>query len=647
MNESSAETSQTPNAASKLMTMPCSRPLTTTPASKTGEPVSPPDAWALHTPASAPPPRTRDAVRRGDSAPRVRARASVPSPPLASTSPARRARGSIPTLAPRAPVWFRFSAHEFPPRASGPFFPSPSPSPLLPRSHPSPVSSLPPPGASRPRRRGLGFASAPPDDRPAGVKTLVLAARPGAALAAELCASTLPAHDAVKTALPSAQRSGRVSRAMYPLAGAPALDRWLAALRRCRATTRAPADSTRVVVACASDAASDYDAWTAGASSNGARVVAVSSGPRVAASPAAQILDAIDAATVGGPSFTDHWLIVLDGDAAPEPNFDLDAFSATSLALGKDAVLRGDVCASEPKVELKMRAGPANQPREIARVMTTPAAAVQSGARSADPEGTSDNSSDDASYLGSACLLRRDSGLPLLREFVALDETSGEAPETSFARFLEFLRVRVAVLATPTKNCRAFSLETLRECDDARDLFAFFAEIEANVRGERPNASVAAADTTKAKSDSLRLSMLKRQFAAQDARRFGAARDATDARLAAALDLAIVMPAFESRRERSRRLDAPPALARGADLPFRFREVDAWRKSTPAQHPCYVTTSNASVGAKLPTAADMPLSWHGQNGTFTAAFGGTPYRDDGLIVAVDKSKVHRALDGIV
>jgi hypothetical protein len=451
----------------------------------------------------------------------------------------------------------------------------------------------------------------------------------------------------VKTALPSAQRSGRVSRAMYPLAGAPALDRWLAALRRCRATTRAPADSTRVVVACASDAASDYDAWTAGASSGGARVVAVSSGPRVAASPAAQILDAIDAATVG-PSSADHWLIVLDGDAAPEPNFDLDAFLATSLALGKDAVLRGDVCASEPKVELKMRAGPANQPREIARVMTTPAAAVQhQGARSADSEGASD-SSNDASYLGSACLLRRDSGLPLLREFVALDETSGEAPETSFARFLEFLRVRVAVLATPTKNCRAFSLETLRECDDARDLFAFFAEIEANVRGERPNASIAAAaDTTKAKSDSLRLSMLKRQFAAQDARRFGAARDATDARLAAALDLAIAMPAFESRRERSRRLDAPPALARGADLPFRFREVDAWRKSTPAQHPCYVTTSNASVGAKLPTAADMPLSWHGQNGTFTAAFGGTPYRDDGLIVAVDKSKVHRALDGIV
>ena len=243
-------------------------------------------------------------------------------------------------------------------------------------------------------------------------------------------------------------------------------------------------------------------------------------------------------------------------------------------------------------------------------------------------------------------MLRRDSGLPLLREFVALDETSGEAPETSFARFLEFLRVRVAVLATPTKNCRAFSLETLRECDYARDLFAFFAEIEANVRGERPNASIAA-DTTKAKSDSLRLSMLKRQFAAQDARRFGAARDATDARLAAALDLAIAMPEFEARRERSRRLDAPPALARGADLPFRFREVDAWRKSTPAQHPCYVTTSNASVGAKLPTAADMPLSWHGQNGTFTAAFGGTPYRDDGLIVAVDKSKVHRALDGIV
>ena len=450
----------------------------------------------------------------------------------------------------------------------------------------------------------------------------------------------------MKTALPSAQRSGRVSRAMYPLAGAPALDRWLAALRRCRATTRAPADSTRVVVACASDAASDYDAWTAGASSGGARVVAVSSGPRVAASPAAQILDAIDAATVG-PSSADHWLIVLDGDAAPEPNFDLDAFLATSLALGKDAVLRGDVCASEPKVELKMRAGPANQPREIARVMTTPAAAVQhQGARSADSEGASD-SSNDASYLGSACLLRRDSGLPLLREFVALDETSGEAPETSFARFLEFLRVRVAVLATPTKNCRAFSLETLRECDYARDLFAFFAEIEANVRGERPNASIAAADTTKAKSDSLRLSMLKRQFAAQDARRFGAARDATDARLSAALDLAIAMPAFESRRERSRRLDAPPALARGADLPFRFREVDAWRKSTPAQHPCYVTTSNASVGAKLPTAADMPLSWHGQNGTFTAAFGGTPYRDDGLIVAVDKSKVHRALDGIV
>ena len=297
-----------------------------------------------------------------------------------------------------------------------------------------------------------------------------------------------PAHDAVKTALPSAQRSGRVSRAMYPLAGAPALDRWLAALRRCRATRAR--DSARVVVACASDAASDYDAWTAGASSGGARVVAVSSGPRVAASPAAQILDAIDAATVG-PSSADHWLIVLDGDAAPEPNFDLDAFLATSLALGKDAVLRGDVCASEPKVELKMRAGPANQPREIARVMTTPAAAVQSGARSADSEDASD-SSNDASYLGSACLLRRDSGLPLLREFVALDETSGEAPETSFARFLEFLRVRVAVLATPTKNCRAFSLETLRECDYARDLFAFFAEIEANVRGERPNASIAA-----------------------------------------------------------------------------------------------------------------------------------------------------------
>ena len=156
--------------------------------------------------------------------------------------------------------------------------------------------------------RDSGFASAPPDDRPAGVKTLVLAARPGAALAAELCASTLPAHDAVKTALPSAQRSGRVSRAMYPLAGAPALDRWLAALRRCRATRAR--DSARVVVACASDAASDYDAWTAGASSGGARVVAVSSGPRVAASPAAQILDAIDAATVG-PSSADHWLIVL------------------------------------------------------------------------------------------------------------------------------------------------------------------------------------------------------------------------------------------------------------------------------------------------------------------------------------------------
>jgi Domain of unknown function (DUF4490) len=78
----------------------------------------------------------------------------------------------------------------------------------------------------------------------------------------------------------------------------------------------------------------------------------------------------------------------------------------------------------------------------------------------------------------------------------------------------------------------------------------------------------------------------------------------------------------------------------------RFQQPEAWSSlARRKQHPCY-TTSASDIGAKAPTNFDMPLVWAGVHGAFSASAHGGPGLRSTLKTALERSRVHRELDGL-
>jgi hypothetical protein len=131
------------------------------------------------------------------------------------------------------------------------------------------------------------------------------------------------------------------------------------------------------------------------------------------------------------------------------------------------------------------------------------------------------------------------------------------------------------------------------------------------------------------------------RFAIQDRR----AGDARERAVSAQMDMELLVSKFNA----SYGVPARPVdryKQRGDDLPPRFTDASAWAKSTPAQHPVYVTSNN-QYGVKTVGPGNLPIRWHGVKGEFTDGFGGAMYRDNGLDVGIARSKTHSAHDGVI
>ena len=160
------------------------------------------------------------------------------------------------------------------------------------------------------------------------MKTLILGANFGTSLAAEIAASgdkRLISDDGV---------AQHVTRPLLEVAGVPALEWWLRALRRCPHTS----DVSDVHVIANQENATEYVNWTLdenpetcggfdrgnvindGAAPDGAR-----------AGPAGDLLAALERAI----GYDDH-LLVIDGDHVPEPNLDIGVVVDRALARGCD-----------------------------------------------------------------------------------------------------------------------------------------------------------------------------------------------------------------------------------------------------------------------------------------------------------------------
>ena len=138
-----------------------------------------------------------------------------------------------------------------------------------------------------------------------------------------------------------------------------------------------------------------------------------------------------------------------------------------------------------------------------------------------------------------------------------------------------------------------------------------------------------------------RMKILLERFAIQDRR----AGDARERAVSAETDADVLVPRFNAAYGRPV-LPEDPYAQRGDELPARFKDAGAWSKSTPSQHPVYVTSNN-QYGIKTVGPGNLPIRWHGVKGEFTDGFGGAMYRDNGLDVRVQRSKVHSAHDGII
>ena len=376
--------------------------------------------------------------------------------------------------------------------------------------------------------------------------------------------------------------------------------------------------------------------------------------------PARDLLFAVETAL----GEDDH-VLVIDGGRAPVPGFDLAGFlSRAEAAPGKDAVVRVDLSSgvsSDPSDETLLDLAPAAPGSkrvapvaDITRVTPFDSGSAGSAAASETKRGSK-------AALGAATLLRSTT-VPLLRRF--FDEAGDLEPARhSLGRFFFWLCKRKRVSAVRVSRGDTFPLETPEDVDVADSFYRFYAEEEAKAlrsleplkRGGPSLTSTTRRDAaamfgTAAGEGDARKRMLADRFAAADKR----CGDARARALEAALDMEVLLPTFflslEKEKTSASSDGALSFVAVGPDgkpakpLPGRFRDASRWNvsRNKPSQHPCYVTSAVSAYGKK-PTAADMPMRWHGVDGDFTSRFAGN-YANSGLVTAKAKSKVHASLE---
>jgi hypothetical protein len=465
-----------------------------------------------------------------------------------------------------------------------------------------------------------------------------------------------------------------VSRATRPLLalgpdGACPLDRWVAALSACPATS----DLNDAFIVANKDNVNEFVAWSVG-DGDGVRDENLANQKihrgnvlcndcalgDARAGPARDLLFAVETAL----GEDDH-VLVIDGGRAPVPGFDLAGFlSRAEAAPGKDAVVRVDLSSgvgkSDPSDETLLDLAPAAPgSKRVAPVADiTRVTPFDSGFKGLGSVNFASESKH-AHALGAATLLRATT-VPLLARF--FDEAGDLEPARhSLGRFFFWLCKRKRVSAVRVARGDTFPLETPEDVDVADAFYRFYAEEEAkalqalepkkNSRGPSLTSTTrrdaAAMFGTVAGEGDARKRMLADRFAAADKR----CGDARARALEAALDMDVLLPTFFLSLEKTSASDASGAfVAIGPDgntakpLPTRFRDASQWNvsRNKPSQHPCYVTSAVSAYGKK-PTFADMPIRWHGVDGEFTSRFAGN-YADSGLVTTKVKSKVHASLE---
>ena len=501
------------------------------------------------------------------------------------------------------------------------------PAPVAP-SHPPPATNsqnrnechqakaLTPPPSPLPRRRSGDVA---------GVKTIILGGDRGTALAAEIKSSGDPA-------LASLVKPGdRCDPCLLPVDGVPAIEYWLGCVDGVAKCGKGPAS---VFVTHAADAKADFERLPDLAPSGG-RCTAVSNGADSAMptpGPAGDLLCALEDA-VG----YDSHVLLIDASFLSTPDYDLNGFVQHAMGRGKDCVAYLDVDQSEAGVraQLALERNPAG--RVVANpevVSVVPYPDGLKGEGGSKPSGTRT-----VAVCGPVWFLRA-STLPLVAEFFA-DEglrwsQSGVAPDEMLGRMLAFLQARETFYALEMKHCFpiAAGVGAYRYVDS---LFGFLAGERRRATGRYKSgwASGGGGDASERKK------ILLERFAIQDRR----AGDARERAVSAETDADVLVPRFNAAYGRPV-LPEDPYAQRGDELPARFKDAGAWSKSTPSQHPVYVTSNN-QYGIKTVGPGNLPIRWHGVKGEFTDGFGGAMYRDNGLDVRVQRSKVHSAHDGII
>lgn len=475
--------------------------------------------------------------------------------------------------------------------------------------------ALTPPPSPLPRRRSGDVA---------GVKTIILGGDRGTALAAEIKSSGDPA-------LVSLVKPGdRCDPCLLPVDGVPAIEYWLGCVDGVAKCGKGPAS---VFVTHAADAKADFERLPDLAPSGG-RCTAVSNGADYAAptpGPAGDLLAALEDA-----AGYDAHVLLIDGSFLCAPDHDLNDFVEHALGRGKDCVAYLDVDQSEAGVRavLNLEKNPAG------RVVVNPE--VVSVAPYPDfIKATSKPTGGTVAVCGPVWFLRR-STLPHVAEFFA-DEglrwtESGVAPDEMLGRLLAFLQMRETFYALKMKHCfkPGSSVASYRYVDS---LFGFLAGERRRATGRYKSGWASGGASGDVASD--RRKILLERFAIQDRR----AGDARERAVSAETDPDVLVPRFNAAYGRPV-LPEDPYAQRGDELPARFTDAGAWTKSTPSQHPVYVTSNN-QYGIKTVGPANLPIRWHGVRGEFTDGFGGAMYRDNGLDVRVQRSKVHSAHDGII
>lgn len=412
----------------------------------------------------------------------------------------------------------------------------------------------------------------------------------------------------------------------------PAIEYWLGCVDGVAECGKGPAS---VFVTHAADAKDDFERLPDLAPSGG-RCTAVSNGADSAMptpGPAGDLLLALEEA-VG----YDSHVLVIDGSFLCAPDYDLDGFVTHAVGRGKDCVAYLDVDQSEAGVRARLAleknpAGRVVANPEVVGVVPYPDAMNSSSPPAGGP----------VAVCGPVWFLRR-STLPLVAEFFA-DEglrwtQAGTAPDEMLGRLLAFLQRCETFHALQMKHCfsPAAGVGSYRYVNE---LFGFLAGERRRATGRYKSGWASGGGGTTGGDVPERMKILLERFAIQDRR----AGDARERAVSAETDADVLVPRFNAAYGRPV-IPEDPYAQRGDELPARFKDAGAWSKSTPSQHPVYVTSNN-QYGIKTVGPGNLPIRWHGVKGEFTDGFGGAMYRDDGLDVRVQRSKVHSAHDGII